>query len=111
MTASTSTTEPTHVPAPVIRTNRPYCPRCDALLRFSHDEYACLTCGYEYVLDVRELELLREGRQPLRPAASIAGLSLTAGFMTGSGLIVAGLIAGGSLVFMLVRRFRRTSVG
>ena len=111
MTSSTPTTEPTHVAAPVVRANRPYCPRCDAPLQFARDEYVCFTCGYEYLLDARELELFREGRQPHRRAAAIAVLPLTAGFMTGGTVVVAGLIAVGFAAFVVARRFRRTSVG
>jgi ribosomal protein S27AE len=61
MSSSAPTVEPTHVPAPVIRANRPYCPRCDAVLQFNRDEYMCFTCGYEYLLEDREIDLLREG--------------------------------------------------
>ena len=107
MTSPIPTTEPTHVAAPVIRANRPYCPRCDAALQFGRDEYVCFTCGYEYLLDDRELDLLREGRPPFRRAAAIEALPLTAGFLSGSAMVVVGLIAVGLGAFVAARWFRR----
>lgn len=107
MSSSTPTVEPTHVPAPVIRANRSYCPRCDAVLQFNRDEYMCFACGYEYLLDDREIDLLREGRQPFRRAAAIGALPLTAGIMTGSAVVVTGLIAVGLGAVLVARSFRR----
>ena len=110
MTTSMSNAEPMRIAGPVMRADRPYCPRCDARLRFARDEYLCLACGYEYVLDARELELLRGGRQPLRPAAAITGMPITVGLLGGGAMAAAALIAIGVVAFVLVRRLRPTSV-
>ena len=111
MTSSTPSVEPRRISGPVMRAERPYCPRCDARLQFARDEYQCLACGYEYVLDVQELELLRGGRQPLRPAAAISGVPIAIGLVTGGTVAVAGLIAIVVAAFVISRRFRSTSVG
>lgn len=109
MTSPTPTAEPTRVPAPVIRANRSYCPRCDAALQFNRDEYMCFACGYEYLLDERELDLLREGRGPFRRAAAIDALPLSVGLMSGSTVLV-GLLAIGLGVFVVSWWLRRRSV-
>lgn len=109
MTSPAPAAEPTHVATPVIRANRPYCPRCEAELRFGRDEYVCFTCGYEYLLDDRELDLLREGRPLFRRAAAIDALPLAAGLTMGSA-VVTGLIVVGLGAFVVARWFRHRSV-
>jgi ribosomal protein S27AE len=70
--AKTADAEPRHIKPPVMRNDLPYCPRCGTQLRFEHDEYACIACGYEYLLEPRDIELLRFARRPYRAAAAIA---------------------------------------
>jgi len=108
MTTSTPDTEPRRIAVPVLRAGRPYCPRCEAALRFAHDEYACLACGYEYVLSEDELARLAGGRQPLRPAAAISGIPLAA--LVGAGSFLALGLVLALIALLVLRRSQRSAV-
>ena len=100
MSSQTTSAEPRHIPPPEMRDDRPYCPRCHAMLRFEHDEYVCVACGYEYLLEPRDLEIIRQSRRGVRRAAAIlafplAGIPLGGGFAVVAGLLVAGFIVSG----------------
>lgn len=107
MTTSTPEVEPRRIAPPVLKHGRPHCPRCDSRLQFAHDEYACLSCGYEYVLSEDELARFAAGRQALRPAAAISGIPL-AGLLGAGSFLAAGLVAAIAIAFLLGRRSRRT---